>query len=194
VAPVNLQGPLHASAQHIGLIQDKRRRLSDALLDAELQFLAALRREYEAGDTTWRQMRNAYIMLSAGKLPGLQARWMDAIPVSPEKVIANAKREAAGAGRVWQGRWPLERGQRRAETFPPSGQRVVYVLLDSDGRPIFVGSTAQCWRRFATHHADGMRWPRWMAYGCADRAEAFEIQARLLRRLQHRLKRDAARV
>ena len=27
---------------HIGLIQDKRRRLSDALLDAELQFLAAL--------------------------------------------------------------------------------------------------------------------------------------------------------
>jgi hypothetical protein len=34
-----------------------------------------------------------------------------------------------------------------------------------------------------------------MAYGCADRAEAFdEIQARLLRRLQHRLKRDAARV
>jgi len=52
-----LPGTLQASAQHIGLLQDKigllqdkRRRLTAALVGAELQFLVALRREYEAGD------------------------------------------------------------------------------------------------------------------------------------------------
>src|ERR1700738_1772988 len=86
--------PLRASAQHIELLQDKRRRLAAALVSAELQFLAALRRECEAGETTWAQLRDASNTLSAGRLRGLRARWMDAIPVSPETVIVNAKREA----------------------------------------------------------------------------------------------------
>jgi hypothetical protein len=99
---VALPEPLRASAQHIGLLHDKRRllndkrrRLLDALVSAELQFLAALRREREAGEMSWAQLRDAYAMLSAGKLRGLRARWMDAIGISPEKVIANAKAEAA---------------------------------------------------------------------------------------------------
>ena len=97
-----LPEPLRASAQHIGLLHDKRRlltdkqrRLTDALVSAELQFLAALRREREAGKTSWTQLHDAYATLSAGELRGLRNRWMDAIEVSPEKVIANAKAEAA---------------------------------------------------------------------------------------------------
>lgn len=93
---------LRASAQHIGLLHDKRRmlddkrrRLVDALVSAELQFLAALRREGEDGEMSWAQLRDAYTTLSAGKLRGLRARWMDAIGISPEKVIANAKADAA---------------------------------------------------------------------------------------------------
>jgi hypothetical protein len=68
-----LPEPLRASAQHIGLLNnkrrlldDKRRRLVDALVSAELQFLAALRREGEAGETSWAQLRDAYATLSAG--------------------------------------------------------------------------------------------------------------------------------
>jgi hypothetical protein len=97
-----LPEPLRASAQHIGLLNnkrrlldDKRRRLVDALVSAELQFLAALRREGEAGETSWAQLRDAYATLSAGKLRGLRARWMDAMRISPEKVAANAKSETA---------------------------------------------------------------------------------------------------
>jgi hypothetical protein len=97
-----LPEPLRASAQHIGLLNDKRRllddkrrRLVDALVSAELQFLAALRREGEAGETSWAQLRDAYATVSAGKLRGLRARWMDVIGISPEKVIANAQAEAA---------------------------------------------------------------------------------------------------
>jgi hypothetical protein len=169
-AAVNLPIALQSSAQHIGLIQDKRRRLAAALMGAELQFLVVLRREYEAGDVTWAQMRDAYRMLSAGKLRGLQSRWMDAISVGPKKVNANAKLEAAGAGRVWREHWPLERRGRYVETYPPSGQRVVYVLLDVDKRPLLRGSTDECRRRFATHDAHGLRWSSWTALGCGDRA------------------------
>ena len=92
---MGLSKPLRASAQHIELLQDKRRRLSDALVSAELQFVAALRRECLDGEMTWAQLREAYSVLSAGRLPGLRARWMDAIPVSPEEVILNARQEAA---------------------------------------------------------------------------------------------------
>ena len=92
---MGLSEPLRASAQHIELLQDKRRRLSGALVFAELQFLAALRRECLGGEMTWAQLRDAYRLLSAARLPGLRARWMDAIPVSPEDVVLNARQEAA---------------------------------------------------------------------------------------------------
>jgi hypothetical protein len=102
-----LPEPLRASAQHIELLHDKRhqlndkrRRLVDVLVSAELQFLTALRREREAGQTSWTQLRDAYATLSAGKLRGLRARWMDAIGISPEKVIANAKAEVTHRARV----------------------------------------------------------------------------------------------
>ena len=98
---------LHASAQHIGLLHEKRRlldekrqRLREALVSAELQFLVALRRECEAGETSWAQLRDAYATLSAGKLRGLRARWMDAVGIPPEKVIANARAEVARRQRV----------------------------------------------------------------------------------------------
>jgi hypothetical protein len=109
---MNLPEPLRASAQHIQLLQDKRRRLSEALVSAELQFLAALRRECLDSEMTWAQLRDAYRLLSAARLTGLRARWMDAVPVSPENVILNARREAAGgAGGVWRGHRPLHRGE-----------------------------------------------------------------------------------
>jgi hypothetical protein len=95
-----------ASAQHIGLLNDRRRllddkrhRLVDALVSAELQFLAALSREHEAGRTSPAQLREAYGTLAAGKLHGLRARWIDAIGISPEKTIADAKAEAARRAR-----------------------------------------------------------------------------------------------
>jgi len=176
---MNLPGTLQASAQHIELLQDKRRRLTAALVGAELQFLVALRREYEAGDLDWTEMADAYRTLSAGNLRGLHDRWMDAIPVSPERVNANAELEAALVGRGWQGHWPLDRRGRHAEAYPPSGQRVVYVLLDVDDYPVRRGSTDQCQRCFATHDANGLRWSSWIALGCADRAQVTCILRRL---------------
>ena len=168
---------LRASAQHIELLQGKRRHLADVLVLAELQFLAALRREYDAGETTWVQLRDAYCTLSTGNLRGLRARWMDAIPVSPQKVIINAKREAADrANGVWRGHRPLRRG----EYYPPNGQCVVYVLFDAGDHPIYARSTNRCSQRFADHRAEGARWSRWVAHA-VDRAEASEARRRILR-------------
>jgi hypothetical protein len=121
-----LPEPLRASAQHIGLLHDKRRtlddkrrRLVDAQVSAELQFLTALRREAEAGETSWTQLRDGYAVLSAGKLRGSRARWMDAIGISPEEVISNAKTEAAR--RAWR---EARAGVEASRPAPPA-RRVV---------------------------------------------------------------------
>jgi hypothetical protein len=171
---------LRVAVQHISLLQNKRHTLTDALVGAELQFLAALRRECDAGQTTWRGLRDAYVTLAAGRLGGLEARWMDAIGVSPEKVVANAMWEKIGAGEVWKGHWPLQRGER----FPPTGQCVVYVLFDADTHPIYVRGTNRCAHQFAGRQASRKRYLSWMAFGCVDRAEADRLEARLLRRLR----------
>ncbi|TDW71157.1 hypothetical protein EV653_5234 [Kribbella pratensis] len=94
---LSLPESLRDSLQHIRLLQNKRRTLADAQVGAELQFLAALRRECNTGHTTWRELRHAYAALDAGRVRGMEARWMDAIGISPEKVVANAKREATRA-------------------------------------------------------------------------------------------------
>jgi hypothetical protein len=172
------------AAQHIGLLQDKRRSLADALVGAELQFLAALRREYDAGHITWRQLRDCYTTLSAGRLLGLEGRWMDAIAVSPGKVIANAEWETICAGGVWKGHWPLRRGER----YPPMGKCVVYVLFDADAHPIYVRGTNRSAQQFTRK-----RCLSWMAYGCVDRAGADILEARLLLRYQLHIRSSAAR-
>jgi hypothetical protein len=177
---MNLSEPLRASAQHIELLQDKRRRLTCALVCAELQFLAALRRECLDGEMTWPELGDAYRLLPAGRMPGLRVRWMDAVAVSPESVILNARREAAGgADGVWRGHRPLRRG----EYYPPIGQRVVYVLFDAGQHPVCVRSTNCCAQRFADHRAQGKRWSSWTAQA-VDSAEASQVQARLMRRYQ----------
>jgi hypothetical protein len=178
---LSLPVSLRVAAQHIRLLQNKRHTLTDALVGAELQFLAALRRDCDAGQTTWRELRNAHATLAAGGLRGLEARWMDAIGISPEKVVANAKWEAIGTGEVWKGHWPLHRGER----FPPVGQCVVYVLFDADTHPIYVRGTNRCAHQFASHRVSLKRYLScWMAFACVDRAEADKLEARLLRRLR----------
>jgi len=173
---VDLPGTLQASIQHIGLLQDKRRRLTAALVGAELQFLVALRREYDTGGVTWTQLSLAYRALAAGNLRGTHARWMAAMPVGPASINANAELEAAAlVGRSWRGRWPLDRDGEHAESYPPAGQRVVYVLWDTEAVPVRLGTTNHCQHRFATHAAKGLRWSRWNAVGCADRAQASSI-------------------
>jgi hypothetical protein len=164
-------------------------RRDAAVLSAELQFLAALREAYQGGEMTWAQLRDAYSLLSAGRMPGLRARWMDAVRVSPENVILNARREAAGgAGGVWRGHSPLRRG----EYYPPIGQRVVYVLFDAGRHPVYVRSTNRCSQRFADHRAQGKRWSSWAAHA-VDSSETYEVQARFMRRYQTDLNRQRVR-
>ncbi len=168
---------LAATAQHIRLLQEKRDRLTNALVDAELQYLAALRREYDAGATTMVQLRDAYDFLAAGKAPGVSARWRDQIPVSRAKAHAHAKQEErAEADGSWRGVWPIELN----DAAPLKGQSVVYVLFDADHGPVYVGSTSQLRIRLATHSRDGKVFRYWIAHPCRDRDHAFEVEARFL--------------
>ena len=163
-------------------------RQEAAVVSAELKFLAALRDAYQGGEMTWAQLRDAYRLMSAARLPGLRAWWMDAVPVSPENVALNARREAAGgAGGVWRGHSPLHRG----EYYPPIGQRVVYVLFDAGRHAVYVRTTNCCPQRFADHREQGKRWSSWTAYA-VDSAQAYEAQVRFMRRYQTDLNRQRA--
>jgi hypothetical protein len=158
-----------------------------ALVSAESRFLAVLRRGNQGGEMTWVQLRDAYRLLSAARMPGLRSRWMDAVAVSPESVILNARREAAGgADGVWRGHRPMRRG----EYYPPIGQRVVYVLFDAGQHPVCVRSTNCCAQRFADHRAQGKCWSSWTAQAVGS-AEASQVQARFMRRYQTSLNRRA---
>jgi hypothetical protein len=164
---LSLPVSLRVAAQHIRLLQNKRRTLTDALVGAELQFLAALSRERDAGFITWRDLRAAHATLAPGRLRGLEARWMDAIGISPENVVAHTEWEPIGSGKVWKGHWPLHRSER----FPPTGQYVVYMLFDADTHPMYVRGTNRCAHQFASLRVSSKRHMTWMAFACVDRAE-----------------------
>ena len=87
-----------------------------------------------------------------------------------------------------EGHRPLHRG----EYYPPIGQWVVYVLFDVGRHPVYVRTTNRCSLRFADHRAQGKRWSSWTAYA-VDSAEAYEVQARFMRRYQVDLNRQRAR-
>jgi GIY-YIG catalytic domain-containing protein len=75
----------------------------------------------------------------------------------------------------WIGPWPLV-----DEPRPPKGQAVVYVLFSARGRAVYVGSTDNFLARMKAHQASGKRWTTWTALPCADREEAYDVEAEYL--------------
>jgi hypothetical protein len=68
----------------------------------------------------------------------------------------------------------------------------VYVLFDAGQHPIYVRSTNRCSQRFTDHRVQGKRWSSWAAHA-VDSAEAYEVEARFMRRYQINLNRQRAR-
>ncbi len=81
-----------------------------------------------------------------------------------------------GPAGSWFGECPLNDG----EPLPPKWTCVVYVLFDHENVPCYVGSTNQFRQRVKRHAYDGKRFVRWVAYPCADREAAFDLEVKLL--------------
>lgn len=82
----------------------------------------------------------------------------------------------AGAG--WRGRWPLNSGH-----WPTAGTHVVYVLMDDQARPLYVGSTS-AFRKRLVRHAHTKTWTRWAAFPYASRVAAYRAELTLITVLQ----------
>lgn len=166
---------LAASEQHVRLIVAKREHLAEVLGEAENQYLAAVRREWDSGTMTYTQLLAAYEVVCLGKLPNRRMRWNMAFPFSVEKVRAQAAREPDGDG-VWRGENPIAQGH----AYPLSGLPVVYVLFDTSYTPVYVGSTQRFRNRMEDHRRVGKVWKYWLAHPCRDRAHAYEVESRFL--------------
>lgn len=173
--------PLAATAQHIELLHNKRARLLEAVLDAEQQYVQAVWREHRAGQLDWRELIACYERLRSWGLQGYSRRWLAVIPYD----LVTMRRRAAAVPDLdgtWKGPtgWPLPEGS----VYPIRGVFVVYVLLDENLSPIYVGSTQHFRERMKRHHTAGKRWSSWVAYPCESRKHAYEIETRFLRQYQ----------
>lgn len=80
-----------------------------------------------------------------------------------------------GSG-YWQGQWPLRKNQKRPRDLLP----VVYLLFDSWGILVYVGSTMHFLSRMKNHADKGFH--SWAAFPCWDRKSAYNLEAKFLAR------------
>jgi predicted GIY-YIG superfamily endonuclease len=184
-----------ATLFHVELIRDRIAKLLQVQVEAERQVLHRAGRDYAAGELSidgllelyHRYRETACPVRADGKRryverPGFSDLWNEAIEVHSSKV-ANAaktawqlKRYEPNDGAGWSGELPLRPKDHR----PRTGQSVVYILFDDANVPCYVGSTNGFKGRFYAHLRD-KAFRRWVAYPCADREAAYDLEVRLLR-------------
>jgi hypothetical protein len=98
----------------------------------------------------------------------------NAFPDLPAGMRALEPSRPNGDAGEWRGPWPLAPTDPR----PPYRMPVVYVLDPDQPRPLYVGSTSNFLARLRRHEASGKRWTHWLAYPCATRQAAFDLEER----------------
>lgn len=180
--------PLIASRQHIRLIQDRRARLAAALIDAERQYLTAIKREWDAGHLAWSELHDAWELLRDGGIDGYNARWMEEIGIHRAKIHAQMVRQPNSEDGSWHGAWPLPPDA----AYPLKGVSVVYVLFN-DTQPVYVGSSHSWKERMEAHRRDGKVWTSWTAHPCRNREAAYELEDRFLTQYMPALNKQGPR-
>lgn len=179
--------PYAATEQHIRLIQAKRIKLAEALLESEYQYIESVARTFETGRITWTELLRTYDVLRDTGLPGYGSRWQARIPHTRQQM----SRMAAITGiEQWSGQGM---NVYLDPNRPPRGAFVVYVLLDEANHPVYVGSTGSFANRMSHHRRDKV-WASWVAYRCDDRAHAYEIERRFLRQYKPEVNKQGAKV
>jgi hypothetical protein len=173
--------PYEDTLFHIELITKKRRKLLEAQVEAERQVLHRIGRDYTAGKLTIVELYSLYRryrdLISYDERPGFSALWDEAVPEHHARVgnlSRQALRNVPNNGESWVGEWPI--GQN---PYPPNGTSVVYVLVDHENVPCYVGSTFRFKTRLKAHRPQ-KQFVRWMAYPCQDREDAYLLEEKLL--------------
>lgn len=175
-----LQQSVTSSLQHIGLLQTRIDRLLEARDDALRQVGHRAGAAYQTGAISMDRYADLLEQTREVVMAGderTRSGWSLLWP-SYKKAIARLHLRAAGMfdqneSWGWSGPAPLDLAPR-----PPDGQAVVYVLYQ-DAEPVYVGSTYKFAGRLRGHRGD-KTFNRWIAYPCADREAAYQLEERLL--------------
>jgi hypothetical protein len=169
--------------RHIALLGQQRDDLSAAKAAAEENHLRRVAFVYEAGAIGMDGLAEAYYEYRLLADPGFSRRWDTIIPVPANKVVSYARsrpqRQPNGAGGTWSGPYPFDDGPT-----PGDATSVAYMLRDVVRAVCYIGSTAGFRGRINRHARDGKEFTSWCAYPCTDRAEAYALEARLIREHQ----------
>lgn len=185
-----------ATMQHIEIIAKKRETLREAQLNAELQMLHRVGRDFVAGELSFGGLWDVYRRYTSFRkairpLPSLTSLWDAAIPISMASIRNRPRnykeKPKPGVNGIWFGPWPL-----RNTPTPARDQSVVYVLFDEANVPCYVGSTKRFRIRLSEHHSE-KRFANWAAYECDDRESAYLLEDRLLREHKPYLNKKASR-
>lgn len=192
---------------HIELIGRKITKLVAAQVEAERQVLHRAGRDHSAGrldvDGLWELYRRYRDLVCAedenGKRayvhrPGFSELWNESISLHSSRIALMAKtawllkRYEPNTDGAWSGENPLMPQDQR----PRDGQCVVYILFDDHNVPCYVGSTEKFKTRIDCHTRE-KSFARWVAYPCADRESAYQMEDRLLKEHKPYLNRKASR-
>jgi hypothetical protein len=164
-----------ATLQHISLLRHKQDRLRAAQIEAEHQLLHSVAAAYRANKLDLARMAVIYRDYATVAVSGFQQRWNLAVPIPAKQVPHLDRGKPNGPNGSWFGTYPIGHA-----TCPLPGVCVVYVLFDGAGEPCYVGSTQQFRRRIGAHRMS-IGFERWIAYPCADREAAYELEVKLLK-------------
>jgi len=213
--------PYDATFQHIEIIARKVGKLMRAQVDAERQVLHRIKCDYVAGKLSLEELYELYLRYRAvmhdsgpdGKdvhkhrRPSVATLWNEVMPIKHAvihgkvKALALDVRYEQNEDGYWSGVADLKPDAPR----PRDGQAVVYVLFDDRNVPCYVGSTGKFKSRIDTHFrnaagyrrsrggGEGKDFARWVAYPCADREAAYQLEDRLLKEHKPYLNKKASR-
>lgn len=172
-----------ATRQHLELLVAKRDKLDGLIEQAAAQYCLSVKREWDTGHMSWRELKAAFDTLRSTKPSGYSKPWSSAGLPDNAVMTARAKTEPEDDDGAWRGIWPLEADAR----LPHKGVSVAYVLFDGDLEPVYVGSTSSFIKRMGWHERDGKMWRSWVAYPCRDREHAYQVEESFLKRYMPRL-------
>jgi hypothetical protein len=162
---------LGEARERVRHLHRERARLMDEQLAAELDYLAAVAAEHQAGLRNWWGLIDAYNQVRDWGISGFSRRWLQHIPYD----LNTMRRLAAATPHNIDGTWSGTTGWEGIDTMtlPAKGTHVAFALFGADGAAVHIGASQQIRAYLKQLHESGMRWTSWKAWPCVSREDAF---------------------
>lgn len=183
--------PREAIMQRIASLSGQRQLLEQAQTAAETELAQMVANDYARSQLSDRDVCVIYQELRRVGMPRFSTRWDAAVPANlrSKAILWTAVLAAPDDDGIWRGEFPFDSRTRT----PTGATSVVYVLFDDKNEPCYVGSSKRFRYRLKRHARSGKAFTRWMAYPCADRDAAYDLEVRLLAQHKPYLNRKVGR-